>query len=223
MTTRSKAIVLLSGGLDSCVCLAEAARDRDLAVLHVNYGQRTEQRELSAFHAVADHYHVGERLVADISYLERIGGSSLIDTAVSVETGLPNEGVVPSTYVPFRNAHILAVGVSWAEVIGARELWIGAVAEDGSGYPDCTAEFYEAFGAAVAAGTKPDTSIVIRTPLLNLDKEKIVRRGHELAAPLHLTWSCYVDGEAACGACESCQLRLRGFERAGFEDPITYR
>ena len=220
---RTKAIVLLSGGLDSCVCLAEAARDHDAAVLHVNYGQRTEARELRAFHAVADHYGVSDRLVADISYLARIGGTSLIDADAEVETGLPVAGEVPSTYVPFRNAHILAVGVSWAEVIGARALFIGAVEEDGSGYPDCTAAFYRAFGAAVEAGTKPGTEVAIRTPLLAMDKAAIARRGRELDAPLHLTWSCYVNEDAACGECESCRLRLRGFEQAGFPDPIPYR
>lgn len=223
MARKDKAIVLLSGGLDSCVCLAEAARDFEPALLHVNYGQRTEARELSAFEAIADHYGVRDRLVADISYLERIGGTSLIDPDAAVETGLPEDGRVPSTYVPFRNAHILAVGVSWAEVIGAKALFIGAVEEDGSGYPDCTGAFYRAFGAAVDAGTRPETDITIRTPLLALDKEGIVRRGLELAAPLHLTWSCYVAGDAACGECESCRLRLRGFSRAGVPDPIVYR
>ena len=223
MNRRDKAIVLLSGGLDSCVCLAEAAASRELAVLHVNYGQRTEARELRSFEEIADHFGVDERLVVDITSLARIGGTSLIDQTRPVETGWPEPGRVPSTYVPFRNAHILAVGVSWAEVIGAGELWIGAVEEDGSGYPDCTAAFYEAFEAAVRAGTRPETDLRIRTPLLAFDKEGIVRRGVELGAPLHLSWSCYVDEVAACGVCESCRLRLRGFERAGLDDPIPYR
>jgi 7-cyano-7-deazaguanine synthase len=216
------AVVLLSGGLDSCVCLAEALRDHEAAVLHLNYGQRTEARELQAFHDIADHYDLERRLVADLSHLDRIGGSSLVDASLPVEQGLPRGDGVPSTYVPFRNAHILAMGVSWAEVIGAASVWIGAVEEDGSGYPDCTADFYEAFAAVVAAGTRPDTRLEIRTPLIRLDKAGIVARGRELDAPLHLTWSCYVAQDRACGVCESCALRLRGFARAGVEDPLPY-
>ena len=223
MGARGKAVVLLSGGLDSGVCLAEAAREHEVCVLHLNYGQRTEARELKAFHDLADHYGIRERLVADVSHIEAIGGSSLVDASRPVETGLPGGPGVPSTYVPFRNAQILAVGVSWAEVIGAAALYIGAVEEDGSGYPDCTAEFYAAYQAAIDAGTKPDTRIVLKTPLLHMDKAAIVRRGRELDAPLHLTWSCYVSEEAACGECESCRLRLRGFERAGVTDPIPYK
>ena len=218
------AVVLASGGLDSAVCLAEAVLEFDIALLHINYGQRTESRELQAFHELGDHYGITRRLVADISYLKEIGGSSLVDEAMEVETGLPTEqGEVPSTYVPFRNAHILCVGVSWAEVIGAEVLFIGAVEEDGSGYPDCREEFYRLFGAAVDAGTKPETNITIRTPLIELDKAAIVRRGVDLGVPLQLTWSCYTESREACGVCESCRLRLRGFVTAGVKDPIPYR
>lgn len=219
---RDKAVVLLSGGLDSCVALAEAAREFAPAALHLNYGQRTEARELSAFHAVADHYGVAERLVVDVSHLRRIGGTSLVDPDAPVEEGLPAGGGVPSTYVPFRNANILAVATSWAEVLGARALFVGAVEEDGSGYPDCTEKFFRAFASAIDAGTRPDTRIDVRTPLIHLDKAAIVLRGVELGAPLHLTWSCYVVEDRACGRCESCLLRLRGFERAGVPDPIPY-
>jgi 7-cyano-7-deazaguanine synthase len=221
---RPLAVVLASGGLDSAVCVAEAVREFEVALLHINYGQRTEARELIAFEHLADHYRITRRLVADISYLKVIGGSSLVDEGLEVERGLPDgTGLVPSTYVPFRNAHILCVGVSWAEVTGAEAIFIGAVQEDGSGYPDCREEFYRLFGAAVAAGTKPDTDIAIRTPLIDLDKAAIVRRGVELEVPLHLTWSCYIDSTEACGECESCRLRLRGFARAGLKDPIPYR
>ena len=224
MSGRPLAICLVSGGLDSAVCLAEAVRDHDVALLHINYGQRTEARELQAFRDLADHYGIERRLVADISYLKEIGGSSLVDTALAVETGLPEGAAgVPSTYVPFRNAHILCIGTSWAEVIGAKALYIGAVEEDSSGYPDCREEFYEKFAAAIDAGTRPETRIAIRTPLIHLDKAAIVRRGLALAAPLHLTWSCYTESEAACGVCESCRLRLRGFAAAGQSDPIRYR
>ncbi len=223
-STGKIAIVLVSGGLDSAVCLAEAVRKYDAAVLHINYGQRTEARELKAFHDLADHYGLQRRLVVDISYLKEIGGSSLVDDGMSVETGLPQEGAgVPSTYVPFRNAHILSVGMSWAEVIGAEAMYIGAVEEDGSGYPDCRREFYDKFAAAADAGTRPETRVEILTPLITLNKAAIVARGLELNAPLQLTWSCYTESEEACGVCESCRLRLRGFEQAGEKDPIIYR
>jgi len=223
-STGKIAIVLVSGGLDSAVCLAEAVRKYDAAVLHINYGQRTEARELKAFHDLADHYGLQRRLVVDISYLKEIGGSSLVDDGMSVETGLPQEGAgVPSTYVPFRNAHILSVGMSWAEVIGAEAMYIGAVEEDGSGYPDCRREFYDKFAAAADAGTRPETRVEILTPLITLNKAAIVARGLELDAPLQLTWSCYTESEEACGVCESCRLRLRGFEQAGENDPIVYR
>ncbi len=223
--TRPTAVVLLSGGLDSCVCLAEAAREHTPAVLHLNYGQRTERRELAAFTAIADHYGIPpqHRLTVDVRYLEQIGGTSLIDRDLPVETGLPEAGRIPSTYVPFRNAHLLAIGVSWAEVLGATALFIGAVQEDSSGYPDCSEPFYRAYAAAVEAGTRPETHIRIVTPLLHLDKGAIVRRGLQLQAPLQLSWSCYVDEERACGECESCRLRLRGFAAAGAVDPIPYR
>lgn len=221
---RPGAIVLASGGLDSAVCLAEAALDHDVSLLHINYGQRTEARELKAFGDLADHYGLTRRLVADIGYLKEIGGSSLVDAARAVETGLPAPGQpTPSTYVPFRNAHILCIGVSWAEVTGAAAIYIGAVQEDGSGYPDCTLDFYRKFAAAAEAGTKPTTHVEIRTPLIGLTKRDIVRRGLELGAPLHLTWSCYTDSDLACGVCESCRLRLRGFAEAGAVDPIPYR
>jgi 7-cyano-7-deazaguanine synthase len=217
-------VVLVSGGLDSAVCLGEAVRDFEVALLHINYGQRTEARELEAFNHLGDHYGITRRMVADISYLKEIGGSSLVDEKMAVETGLPDEeGGVPSTYVPFRNAHIMCVGVSWAEVNGAEAMFIGAVEEDSSGYPDCREEFYRLFAAAVHSGTKPETNIDIRTPLIAMNKAAIVRRGIELDVPLHLTWSCYTESGEACGVCESCRLRLRGFAAAGVEDPIPYR
>ena len=223
-TAGKLAVVLVSGGLDSAVCLAEARLVGEVALLHVNYGQRTQERELQAFQALADHYGCAQRLVVDLAYLEQIGGSSLVDASLPVEMGLPGPGTgVPSTYVPFRNAHILAVGVSWAEVIGADRLYIGAVQEDSSGYPDCREEFFAKFSAVVDAGTKPSTRLEIVTPLIHLDKAGIVRRGLELGVPLGLTWSCYTDSDQACGQCESCSLRLRGFAGAQATDPIAYR
>ena len=216
------AVVLVSGGLDSCVCLAEAQRRFTTAALHANYGQRTEARELRAFQAIADHYGISRRLVTDIGFLKEIGGSSLVDPSLPLSEGLPTGSTVPLTYVPFRNAHLLSVGVSWAEVLGAEVLFIGAVEEDSSGYPDCTAEFFRRFGAAVDVGTRPETRIAIQTPLIHLTKADIVKRGIALGAPLQLTWSCYQGDEVACGVCESCRLRLRGFAEAGLDDPLPY-
>ncbi len=226
--SKSKAVVLVSGGMDSCVTAAIANLDHELAFLHVNYGQRTEQRELKAFHALADFYHVEHRLVSDLTHLHKIGGSSLTDSHIDVTkadpTTLfhPEKGEIPTSYVPFRNANILSIAVSWAEVIGAEYLYIGAVEEDSSGYPDCRKEFYDAFEKMIDLGTKPETHISIVTPVIDLSKVEIIKRGNELKAPLELTWSCYESEDKACGVCESCALRLRAFQLAGIEDPIPY-
>jgi 7-cyano-7-deazaguanine synthase len=188
----------------------------------VNYGQRTEKRELRAFHDIADHYGVRDRLVVSMEHLALIGGSSLTDAAVPVSAAnLKAEGI-PSSYVPFRNANMLAVAVSWAEVIGATAIFVGAVEEDSSGYPDCRRVFYDAFEQVIREGTRPGTRVAILTPVIALSKQDIVVRGLELEAPLHLTWSCYQRDDVACGVCDSCALRLRGFHRAGKEDPIAY-
>jgi 7-cyano-7-deazaguanine synthase len=219
---KQKAVVLFSGGLDSCVCLAETIKTNEVALLHMNYGQRTEQRELQAFNEIADFYKITERLVVDISWLHEIGGSSLTDTSLEVETGIPEHDTVPGTYVPFRNGNILAIAASWAEVIGATSLVVGAVEEDSSGYPDCTVEFYRKFSDAISEGTRPDTKLCIETPVIKMDKAMIVKRGLELKAPMHLSWSCYTGQIEACGQCESCRLRLRGFESAGVVDQINY-
>lgn len=219
---RDKAIVLVSGGLDSCVTAAIAAREFEPAFLHIDYGQRTEARERKAFNDLADHFAVNDRMALALDALRKIGGSSLTDPDMEVtEADLGFEGI-PTSYVPFRNAHILCAGVSWAEVIGARHLFIGAVEEDSSGYPDCRRSFYDAFERAIDEGTRPETSVRIVTPIIHMDKAAIVRRGMELEAPLHLTWSCYTGEDLACGVCDSCALRLRGFQRAGVEDPLAY-
>ena len=221
MNAPVQAVVLLSGGLDSCVAAAEAAlavgNRSALGFLHVRYGQRTARREFAAFERIADHFGVSRRLVADASHLAAIGGSSL--TCPGLPPGGRNEEPVPSTYVPFRNANLLAIAVAWAEAAGARSVYLGAHERD-CPYPDCRAAFFEAFEQAVEAGTRPDTAISIETPLLVLDKPGIVRRGLELAAPLHLTWSCYIGNEIPCGKCHSCELRQRGFLQAGVEDPL---
>jgi 7-cyano-7-deazaguanine synthase len=209
--------------MDSCVTAAVAhAENGEVAFLHISYGQRTEARERKAFNDIADFYNVGKRLDVSIEYLAKIGGSSLTDTAMDVTEADLESKEIPTSYVPFRNANMLAIATSWAEVLGAGAIYIGAVAEDSSGYPDCRPEFYEAFQQTIDTGTKPGTNIEIRTPIIHLSKAEIVQKGIELNAPLHLTWSCYRSEEAACGTCDSCALRLRGFEQAGVADPIPY-
>src|ERR1041385_4699561 len=202
------AICLVSGGIDSCVTAAIANKENDeLAFLHVSYGQRTEKREREAFEALADHFGVKSRLVISLEHLAKIGGSSLTDDRIPVTTANLSAPNIPSSYVPFRNAHLLAAAVSWAEVIAATAIYIGAVAEDSSGYPDCRPEFYDAFQNVIDTGTKPETRITIQTPVIAMRKSEIVRKGIELGAPLHLTWSCYKESERACGNCDSCALR----------------
>ena len=227
--TRKQAVVLLSGGMDSCVSTA-IARDRhgagNIAALHAGYGQRTQAREQKAFEDIANFYAIRQRLMVRLDHFRAIGGSALTDRKIAVPEGesvAASHGAIPVTYVPFRNAHFLSVAVSWAEAIGAHAVYIGAVAEDSSGYPDCRPEYYRAFQELVRVGTRPETDIEIVTPVISLRKSEIIRRGVELGAPLHLTWSCYQSEDAACGACDSCLLRLRAFAEAGVEDPIPYR
>lgn len=217
------AVCLVSGGMDSCVTAAIANEENDrLAFLHASYGQRTEEREKRAFEQIADHYGVDRRLAISLEHFSKIGGSSLTDSRIPITAPNLLSKEIPTSYVPFRNAHLLSVATSWAEVIGAQSIYIGAVAEDSSGYPDCRAEFYQAFQRAIDIGTKPETRIELRTPVIRLRKSEIVQRGQELNAPLNLTWSCYQELETACGNCDSCALRLRAFREAGVVDPITY-
>jgi 7-cyano-7-deazaguanine synthase len=220
-------VVLLSGGMDSCVTASIARETHNLALVHASYGQRTERRERQAFDEIADFYGVRERLVVQLDHFTQIGGSALTDSRIAVpegQTGAPiGRNEIPPTYVPFRNAHFLAVAVSWAEVIGATTVFIGAVAEDSSGYPDCRPEYYRVFQQLVREGTRPDTHIEIVTPVIGMRKWEIVKRGMELGAPLDRTWSCYQFEDAACGACDSCRLRLSAFAEAGIGDPIAYR
>src|SRR5712691_1900024 len=240
--SKAKGVVLLSGGMDSCVTAA-IARERhgagNVAALQAGYGQRTEKRELRAFTEIADFYGIRERLVVQLDHFRAIGASALTDERIAVPENALSESdgqrgaagerrqgapsSIPVTYVPFRNAHFLSVAVSWAEAIGAEAVYIGAVAEDSSGYPDCRPEYYRVFQELVRAGTRPETNIEIITPVIHMKKNEIVRRGSALGAPLHLTWSCYQFEDAACGACDSCLLRLRAFADAGIPDPIPYR
>jgi len=216
------AIVLVSGGLDSCVTASIAAKDHNLYFLHTNYGQKTEKRELKSFYDLCDYFNVKDKMIVNIDYLKVIGGSSLVDDNIEVERGQLNRSDIPATYVPFRNGNILSIAVSWAEVIGAEKIYIGAVEEDSSGYPDCRREFYTAFNNLLRVGLKPDTVLNVETPLIDLDKSEIVKLGSQLGSPFELTWSCYKNEIKACGICDSCLLRLRGFEKAKIKDPLDY-
>jgi 7-cyano-7-deazaguanine synthase len=216
-----KVVVLLSGGMDSCVCAAMAAREQEAAAVHISYGQRTEERERKAFVGICDRLGIRDRLMVRNEALKAIGGSALTDQDIEVPESSVIGQDIPVTYVPFRNAHFLAVAVSWAEVLGATEVYIGAVEQDSSGYPDCRPAYYKAFNEVVRAGTK-EGLIRIVTPLIGLKKSEIVMRGLELGAPFDLTWSCYSREDRACGVCDSCVLRLRAFREAGAQDPIPY-
>ena len=220
---KSLAVVLLSGGLDSCVAAASARRDYELALFHANYGQRTLARELAAFRALAAFWGVERVLEADLSFLGRLGGSSLTDLSRVVPTGEVEPPGIPPTYVPFRNSIFLAAAAAWAEVLGAVAVFIGANILDNPGYPDCRPENFAAYNRVIELGTRPETEIVIHTPLIHLDKAGIIRLGLELGAPLELTWSCYQNDDAACGLCSSCRLRLKGFAAVGIPDPIKYQ
>jgi 7-cyano-7-deazaguanine synthase len=207
--------------MDSCVCAALAVRDHETAAVHVSYGQRTEVREREAFQRICDRLGIHDRLLVRNDALRAIGGSALTDSRIAVPEAHAIGAGVPVTYVPFRNAHFLAVAVSWAEVLGAEKIYIGAVEPDSSGYPDCRPAYYRAFNEVVKAGTK-DGRIEVATPLIAMRKAEIVRLGLELGAPLDLTWSCYQREDRACGVCDSCMLRMRAFQEAGAEDPIPY-
>jgi 7-cyano-7-deazaguanine synthase len=226
-----KAVVLLSGGMDSCVCAAIAIQAHGgghVGLLHAGYGQRTQKRERQAFESIADFYHIHQRLIVQLDHVRAIGGSALTDGSIAVPehqqiSDSPSANEIPVTYVPFRNAHFLSVAVSWAEVLGAHSIYIGAVAEDSSGYPDCRPEYYRVFQDLIRVGTRPETNIEIATPVIALKKCAIIRKGIELGAPLHLTWSCYQREDSPCGVCDSCLLRMRAFAEAGASDPISDR
>ncbi len=220
----TRSVVLLSGGLDSCVAASWAAQRDQVWLLHADYGQRTAGRERQAFDAIADALGVPpeRRMQVEVPVLRQVGGSSLTDTALPVEQGEPDPTRIPGTYVPFRNTHLLAAAVSWAEVVVARRIILGCMEQDSSGYPDCRADYLEAFNHVVERGTRPGSGIQVEAPLMELDKEGVVRMGLELGAPLQYTWSCYTGERLACGRCESCRLRLRGFAAAGAVDPIPY-
>jgi 7-cyano-7-deazaguanine synthase len=222
--SKDLAIVLVSGGMDSLVTAAIASSShKELAFLHLNYGQKTENRELKAFHEIADHYNVSKerQKILDITFLKEIGGSSLTDDSMDIGEFSGDSDEVPNSYVPFRNTHIISIAVSWAEVIGASKIYIGAVEEDASGYPDCRPSYYKAMNNLIKEGTK-DGTIEVLTPVIHFKKSEIVQKAVSLKAPIQLSWSCYAEEDKACGVCDSCALRLKGFQLAGIEDPIPY-
>ena len=220
--SKPRGIVLMSGGLDSCVLAAIAFHECHAAALHISYGQLTQQREKKAFLEITDFLGIQDRLAVDQSYLGRIGGSALTDPEIPLRKADLNSKVVPTSYVPFRNANFLSLAVSWAEATGAERIYIGAVEPDSSGYPDCRPEYYRIFNQLIEAGTRQETSVRILTPLIFMRKHEIVNKGIEIKAPLHLSWSCYQQNEIACGVCDSCALRLRAYKNAGIMDSIPY-
>jgi len=226
LSDKNLAVVLLSGGLDSCVTMAMAMEKQSVALLHVGYGQRTQTREYNSFRSIARFYNIPETriLSIELDFLRKIGGSSLTDRNIPVdkEDKDNTNAVIPTSYVPFRNTHLLSIAVSWAETINAESIYIGAVQQDSPDYPDCRAEYYEAYNKLVEVGTKPSTNIEVITPLINMRRSDIVKKGMEIGAPLQLSWSCYERNDKACGQCQSCHLRLKAFEAAGFKDKIDY-
>lgn len=217
---KDKAVILLSGGLDSCVTAAIAMQEYEPYFLHTNYKQVTCKREKKAFHDIADYYSVNNKMVVNIDYLNQIGGSSL--TEENLEPVQTDQNDIPNTYVPFRNANLLGIAVSWAEVVGAQAIFIGAMEEDSSGYPDCREDFFLAYNNMIKLGTKPKTKVEIKTPILHKTKSEVVKIGKQLKAPISLTWSCYKNSEKACGKCDSCKLRIKAFKKAGIKDAIPY-
>ncbi len=219
---KEKAIILLSGGIDSCITTAIANKNYQTCLLHVNYGQRTSKREEKAFNEISEYYKVKKNLytIFRIDYFRKIGGSSLTNQSMKIPNNLLK--TIPNTYVPFRNANLLAIAVSWAEVINAKKIFIGAMEEDSSGYPDCREKFFYVFNQMIKLGTKPETEITIETPIIHKTKAEVIKIGLELNAPLELTWSCYQNSNVSCGVCESCRLRIKAFKEAGVKDPISY-
>ena len=218
-----KAVVILSGGMDSTTALFIAKKEGyEIVPLHFNYGQRTEKKELESFNKICDYLNLQNRYIIDIPFFKQIGASALVDENIEV----PIDGIkpgIPVTYVPFRNGIFLSIAAAVAEKEKASAIYIGVVEEDSSGYPDCREEFIENMQKAINAGTKPETNIKIKTPLIHLKKEDIVKKALEVGVPLELTWSCYKNEDEACGVCDSCRLRLKGFEKAGIKDPIKYK
>ena len=212
-----RAVVLMSGGLDSCVCAGMAhSMGYELHILFVKYGQKTEKKEEQCVKKLANYFKADLKIL-NLDFLKDIGGSSLTS---DVEVTRDDTGI-PSTYVPFRNSIFLSLATAWAEILNANAVFYGANSIDFSGYPDCRPDYFKAFQNLIEKGTKRgDIKLIV--PLAEMSKSEIVKKGIELRLPLEHTWSCYFNTEKACGKCESCRLRLKGFEEAQYKDPIEY-
>jgi len=217
-----KAVCIISGGMDSALSAKIAQEEGyEIIALHFNYGQRTETKELACFRKITDAMNISDSYEIDLPFFEQIGASALTDKSIEVPTGGLEEGI-PVTYVPFRNGIFLSIAASVAEKHGAEALFIGVVEEDSSGYPDCRESYIMQMEKAINLGTKDETHIEIKMPLVHMKKSEIVAKSLELGVPLEYTWSCYQSEDEACGVCDSCRLRLKGFEEAGVKDPISY-
>lgn len=220
---RNRAVVLVSGGMDSATAAFEAENQGyELYFLHTSYGQKTEDKELECAHELAQYLAVVGLLHIKTEHLARIGASSLTDDSIDVEEVNLESDEIPSSYVPFRNANLLSMAVSYAEANDCSKVFMGAHSEDYSGYPDCRPEFFDAFQKVIQVGTKPDTTIELAAPFVEWSKTDIVERGVDLDVPYDLTWSCYRESAPACGTCDACAYRLKAFQEAGITDPIDY-
>jgi len=223
MSNEKRAVILVSGGMDSATAVYEAIdRGYEPYFLHTSYGQRTEGKEYECAKALAEEVDAADFLHIETGHLSQIGASSLTDEEMEVEDADVESDEIPTSYVPFRNANLLAMAVSYAEANDCSAVFIGAHSEDFSGYPDCRPEFFEAFQQVVNVGTKPDTDISLEAPFVEWSKTEIAERGLEIGVPYNLTWSCYRDEAPACGTCDSCAFRLEAFRNAGSRDPIEY-
>lgn len=222
-TDEERAVVLVSGGMDSATAAMEAReRGFSLHVLHTSYGQNTEAKEYECATRLAAQLDAADFLHIETSHLAKIGASSLTDEHIEVDDVELDADEIPSSYVPFRNANLLSMAVSYAETTDCTAVFIGAHSEDYSGYPDCRPAFFDAFQTMVETGTKPATNIEIIAPFEEWSKTEIARRGCELGVPFEDTWSCYRDTAPACGTCDACAYRLKAFQEVGVEDPIEY-
>ena len=217
-----KAVCVMSGGMDSTLAAYMMKNEGyEIIAVHFNYDQRTQTKELECFNNICDALHVKNRYILDLDFFKQLGASALTDKSIDVPTTGIEDGV-PITYVPFRNGIFLSMSAAVAEKEGASAISIGVVEEDSSGYPDCRESYIKSMQESINLGTKDETNIEIKMPLVALKKSQIVKKAIDLEVPLHLTWSCYKDEDEACGVCDSCRLRLNGFKLAGVTDPINY-
>jgi len=219
---KKKAVCIISGGMDSALSAKIAQEDGyEIIALHFNYGQLTEKKELESFRKIVKSLSTVESYEIDLDFFKLIGASALIDSSLDVPTDGIEDGV-PITYVPFRNGIFISIATALAEKHGAEALYIGVVEEDSSGYPDCRDEYISSMQNSINLGTRDETRLEIKMPLVHLKKEHIVQKSLELGVPLQDTWSCYKREDVACGVCDSCRLRLKGFKKAGVSDLIIY-